>query len=427
VVIEDMNQQKTGELKVPGLRAHMGDWVYYISFLRFKDVAERVSLAQELHTSKALKDLIQREVDESVHSQSIKTYLLRQDQRLFNALVIAVYDGVPTWAELKIDDKAGMGLGVLPGYMKGALGVLVFDGTEKLFAVDGQHRVVGIKRAVAEKQSLGDEEVCVVFVGHSSARKGLQRTRRLFTTLNRYAKPVNKTEIIALDEDDAIAILTRRLLESYRLLKEFTSIKKGKNIPANDRKNLTTIVTVYDTLDKYLGSGGKDWRDFKKQRPGERQLDVLYKQATELWDGLVSEFAPLKELLASAPDDEISFKYRNRNVGGHLFFRPVGLLMIISVIRYLKAEGKTLKQAIAKVAAAPMSLSEEPWSGLLWDSANHRMTVSGERQSVATRILLHGTGGRIEIFKTTPEKLRDEWAGIIDKPKDEVRLPVWKK
>src|ERR1019366_4366533 len=108
--------------------------------------------------------------------------------------------------------------------------IIAFDGSEKLFAVDGQHRVVGIQRAVAAKEALGDEEVCVIFVGHSNDRVGLQRTRRLFTTLNRYAKPVNKTEIIALDEDAAVAIVTRRLLESYRLLKDFTSIKRGKSI-----------------------------------------------------------------------------------------------------------------------------------------------------------------------------------------------------
>ncbi len=415
-----------GELKVPGLRARMGDWAYYIGFLRFRDVAERVSLAQELHTSKVLKDLIQREVDESVHSQSIKRYLLQQDQRLFNALVIAVYGGTPSWAELKVDDTGKLGMGPLPDYMKGALGVLVFDGSEKLFAVDGQHRVVGIKRAVAEKQELGEEEVCVLFVGHSNERKGLQRTRRLFTTLNRYAKPVNKTEIIALDEDDAVAIVTRRLLEGYPLLKNFTSIKKGKGIQASDRRNLTSIVTVYDALDKYFGWAYKDWNDFKKQRPSDRKLDEFYKSAEELWDGIVSKFEPLKELLASTPEEEISFRYRNRNVGGHLIFRPVGLLMVVSVIRYLMADGKTLKQAISAVADAPMSLAEYPWAGLLWDSANHRMTVSGERQKVATRILLHGVGGRIGIFKTTADELRAEWAGIIDQPKNKVRLPVWK-
>ena len=415
-----------GELKVPGLRAHMGDWVYYITFLRLKDIAERVSLAQQLHTSQALKDLIQREVDESIHSQAIKRYLLHQEQRLFNALVIAIYGGAPTWAELKIDDTAKSGLGTLPAYMKGALGVLAFDGSEKLFAVDGQHRVVGIQRAVAANEGLADEEVCVIFVGHSNDRPGLQRTRRLFTTLNRYAKPVNKMEIIALDEDDAVAIITRRLLEQYSLLTHFTSIKKGKGIQASDRRNLTTILTVYDVLDRYLNWQWKERRDFKKQRPSDRELNSLYKQSVELWDSLVEAFAPVRELADSKPEDEVSFRYRNRSAGGHLLFRPVGLAMVVSAIRHLMDEGKVLKQAAARVARAPMLLSERPWAGLLWDTANHRMMVSSENQRVAARILIHGVGGRLAPFKTTPEAVRAEWAGIVDKPLGSVRLPRWR-
>jgi len=147
--------------------------------------------------------------------------------------------------------------------------------------------------------------------------------------------------------------------------------------------------------------------------------------AKELWDGLVSAFPPLKELSASKPEDEVSFKYRNRHTGGHLIFRPVGLMMIISVIRYLMAGGNSLKQAASRVASAPMVLSEQPWSGLLWDTTNHRMTVSGENQKVATRILLHGVGGDLTAANTTAEELRAEWAGIIDQPKSKVKLPVW--
>jgi hypothetical protein len=77
------------------------------------------------------------------------------------------------------------------------------------------------------------------------------------------------------------------------------------------------------------------------------------------------------------------------------------------------------------VAEAPMFLSEFPWSGLLWDSANHRMMVSPENQKVATRILLHGVGGRLAAVKTTSEALRAQWAGIIDQRTKTVTLPVW--
>jgi len=55
------------------------------------------------------------------------------------------------------------------------------------------------------------------------------------------------------------------------------------------------------------------------------------------------------------------------------------------------------------------------------------MTVSGENQKVATRLLLHGVGGSLGIFRTTPHELKAEWAGIIDRPEDSVKLPMWKK
>lgn len=413
------------ELKVPSLRAHMGDWIYYIGSLRLKDIAERVSLAQQLHTSRALKDLIQREVDESVHSESIKTYLLKQNQRLFNALVIAIYGGAPRWAELSIDDTTNLGFGKIPKYMKGTLGILELQGTEKLFAIDGQHRVVGIKRAILEQEEIGEEEVSVIFVGHSNDRKGLQRTRRLFTTLNRYAKPVSKTEQIALDEDDAVAIITRRLLENYRLLKDFTSILKSKSIPNSDRTNLTTVVALYDSLDKYFGFGRSDWRTYKRQRPTERELKEMYKTAVELWDLLQPAIPPLMELRRSKRKDEIAFKYRNREVGGHLIFRPVGLLMIILNVRRLVSQGLSLQGAIKRIAAGPMELASPPWAGLLWDVGNKRMMVSGENQRVAMSILFYGSGGDLDLIRTNPEKLRNEWAGILDQPREQLHLPLW--
>lgn len=40
----------------------MGDWIYYISFMKMKDVAERVKPAQEIHPGKTLNELIQRRI-----------------------------------------------------------------------------------------------------------------------------------------------------------------------------------------------------------------------------------------------------------------------------------------------------------------------------------------------------------------------------
>ena len=77
----------------------------------------------------------------------------------------------------------------------------------------------------------------------------MERTRRLFTTLNRYAKPVSKSEIVALDEDDIIAITTRELVENHQLFQEKISLSKTKAVSVNDNRSFTTIITLYDVLD----------------------------------------------------------------------------------------------------------------------------------------------------------------------------------
>ena len=50
------------KLILPTLRAKMGDWIYYVTIMTFKEINNRVSMADEIHKNKGLKTLIQREV-----------------------------------------------------------------------------------------------------------------------------------------------------------------------------------------------------------------------------------------------------------------------------------------------------------------------------------------------------------------------------
>ena len=56
----------------------------------------------------------------------------------------------------------------------------------------------------------------------------------------------------------------------------------------------------------------------------------------QFWDGLSSQAPPLKELQESSAEEEIAGKYRG-SYGGHLLFRPVGLLMVTRVAMDLRS------------------------------------------------------------------------------------------
>ena len=39
----------------------MGDWVYYPTLMKLKDIAERVKIAEEISQSKTLNEMVQHE------------------------------------------------------------------------------------------------------------------------------------------------------------------------------------------------------------------------------------------------------------------------------------------------------------------------------------------------------------------------------
>lgn len=410
-------------LRVPALKAHMGDWIYYAAFLKLSDISQRVFLAEEIHKHEGLRDMIQRSIDSSGHAESIKQYLLEKPQRFFNALVIGVYGGEPNFFELELHRGPRLNPADLPNYFTGALGILQFNGMEKLFAIDGQHRVKGIKLAMETSSTLGDEEVIVLFVPHSRSTDGMERSRRLFTTLNRYAKPVSKMDIIALDEDDIVAIVTRMLVEEYPLFKNFLKIKKGKQLQASDTESFTTIETLYDALDTYL-SHQDGWSDFKRTRPSDAKIKQYYRRAVELWDTVQTYFPAVKTLAESDKGADAAAQFRGAQ-GGHLLFRPVGLLLVIDVIHEFLERGKRLSSTIKALAKAPMQLAAVPWNELLWNPAAHRMITAPENRDVAIRILYHGIGGNLEDINTSAAEVREEWAGIVNRDPSEVHLRRW--
>ena len=134
-------------IDIPAIRGCIGKLVYYTATFTFKQIAERVKpVNNELHNSKSLSEQLQRALTDN--HKSIKDYILTQKEHFFNALVLAVYDGDPTWNELELEFQ---------GNSYYSMGFLRLNGQEQIFPVDGQHRVEGIKEALKENPKLKDE------------------------------------------------------------------------------------------------------------------------------------------------------------------------------------------------------------------------------------------------------------------------------
>lgn len=379
-----------------------------------------MTTASVVHQSERLDELIQRSI--SPRAQDIADYLCSQPQRLFGTLVVGVYGGEPEWLEVAIDEGARP-WDERDSRLEGTIGLLCLSGSEQLFALDGQHRLLGTGLALQDDPSLGNEEVAVIFVGHSTDEEGLKRTRRLFSTLNRYAKPVSKRDIIALDEDDAVAIVTRRLFDSHPLFSGRVSLGKTKAVPVADTVNVTSIVALYDCIEMVLKLSRAWDKKHKRIRPEEEVLDRLTQHCVNYWNVLVDEHDVLQSYVATPPSSHPAQSFRGRH-GGHLFFRPVGMLAHTWAATMLcRKEGAEAPAAIERLAKVPMELAEPPWPGLLWDKENRRMITSPEAQRVAKRLIYHSVGGALGSLRTDEMEVRSELAGMLNVATEEVELP----
>ena len=275
-----------------------------------------------------------------------------------------------------------------------SMGFLRLNGEEKIFPVDGQHRVEGIKEAIKKNPDLENEDITVIFIGHHNDKEGKEKTRRIFSTLNRYAKPVKPGDIIALDEDDTVAIVTRNLLESYPLFLNDNvnaDIKGSKALSENDTKSFTSLLTLYDT-NRIIYTYYKTKKNnqskfysstrisvFLKFRPAQEELDDFELFLRHFWDLFCSIFPGMEDYLNATGDQTAAYKYRNKNNGGLMYFRPVALPILVKAIceTCLKKD-VSLEDSMHGYANINMVISNNPWAGILWDTRKQTMITSNK-------------------------------------------------
>ena len=361
----------------PAIRCHLGDWTYFSTVMRFEDVATRIRRAEEIHSHRGLHEMIQRELSKRV--QDIASYLETQPGRFFSAIVVGIYGGTPDWVPIEIEDEledVSKPLN-LAERARESVGILNLSGEENLFAVDGQHRVEGIKIALKNAPHLKDEELAVLFVAHRQTPEGTARTRRLFTTLNKYAKPVTRSEIIALDEDDSFAIVTRMIVDQYdglsRTYEEGNRLlelakTRGSQIPSSNNYSITTIQMLYRLVGILAVSTGDTARErnLKKSSPSHDVIDSMFAEHVAFWEGLRSNIPPMGDALGSDPSDRISGRYRFQE-GGHVLFRPVGQEAFARAVRVLLDREYSFDESLQALSQTQLILDQSPWRYVMWD------------------------------------------------------------
>lgn len=376
---------------LPAIRSRVGDWMFYSASISFSSVNKLIKSPDEIHERKGLADWIQREAIDS-HADAIANYIQNNVQRFLGALVIGIYDGDPNWIPLDVNFSSE--LVDIPeesrDYISGKLGLLKLTGSEKLFAIDGQHRVAGIKKSLESEVvnfSGSDEEVTAIFVSHNgSTEEGKQRTRRLFTTLNKKAKRISKAAEIALDEDNGFAIVTRMLIDSHWLFeddRDHISYTSTGAIKAEDTNTITSVVGLHEIIkDLYVDVK----KLFESSRPTDELLEIHLSTCTEFLDLLLEHSEEFKSVFV---DKSQSASYY-RTEENHLLFRPIGQRAFAKAVMVLVGRGVNMENAIVLLLQANLDISDNDWHNILWDPVDNTMIVN--KVAIAESQLLTLTG-----------------------------------
>jgi len=391
-------------ISLPALRGRMGSWYYYVTLISFKEVAERVSLPEEIDEYEIeefqLGEWIQRELEEK-RIKVIVNYLKKQKQRFFNSLILGIYGGQPTWQDLNITINKPYN-SITPEtlqYMGRTLGILTLHGDESIFAIDGQHRAIGIREAVKTTPKLENEEISAIFVAHKTNEEGKIRTRRLLSTLNQYAKPVNKREIIILSEDNNCAIVTRYLIENFESFKNKILIHKTRVIRPENQTAFTNIIVLYDIVECLLTDkkvagitvNGRNFKSFTTEREDEQNINIAKQYVKRI----------LQEVFHKIPSYNKFFRTGNvdrTEKGTSLLFRPIGQNILFDVLKVANSKNKK-QAALVFFAKDDFNLRNRVWKKIFWDEETETIITDKSRQRYATLLILEHIGIQIKRTK----------------------------
>lgn len=365
---------------IPALKARVGDWNYYICVMKYAQVAKEFSFAYELSANPDLSELLQRGIGE--RTSDIVEYLKKSEHRFLGSLIVAAYGGDPHYVPVRMDEHDELVRGLDSGF-----GVLTFDGSQQYFALDGQHRLKAIKEAIKQKPELGKDEISVILVSHYDTAEGQERTRRLFTNINKNAKSTSTTENIALDEDDGFAIINRRLINEHSFLKEIGrvlifnkqqsdgALSIATNVADSNKEAIISIKQLYEVV-KHLSIKTPIDEHNTKIRPSDDDIEESYKIISERINQLFSACGDIIEL-ATQGDLRTFRKNKKGPSFEHPFLKGIIQKTIPKVIAELiRNEDITWELALERLSSLEWKLSSAPWSSVVLISEDKRKMLT---------------------------------------------------
>ena len=439
-----LDKQKNKEGHLFALNVEMGTSRSYLTSVSLHWVAEHVRFANqlpvferersnsdlpsEIEVTAKTEEYIQQRRPDWRRQLPMATYLVTRQHHKFPPLLLVAYqDWMYDKNSDNWDDKGKAmlsAINAIPLDSKAAYVDLDVEDTQ-YFALDGQHRLMGIKglrdlldgALIAKKQdgsassgasskitlddvekernktagslsknimseTIGIEIIPAVIQGET-LKDAISRLRNIFVDVNQNARRLDKSEIALLDENDGFRIVARKLMVTHNLFDIEKRVDVRKSQLSETSEKYTTLDTLVESSRRYL----RQFEDFRKWslpilnikdagflRPPDEELVAAGRQMKSYFD----EIAKLPSHKAMLQGEKVSVMRRKEGGRDHVLFRPIAQQALAEAVGLLqKDDYMDLKDIMSRLANHDnggtdlcLSVPESPWYGVVYDPSN---------------------------------------------------------
>ena len=385
---------------MPAMRVKMGDTPYYILSMKGQELVDSIHIPKELEgwEDMSMEERFQRDINYARVRAQIAPYLAKDESRFFGAIIVAAMNFKDQDNFEPLSEMTSKGL---PGLYRSAastMGFLTLHGGETLVPLDGQHRLAAMKFAITGRDERGkdipdvtpcadlaNDDVTVVLVGYAP-----KKARRIFSKVNRYAKPTTKGQNLLIDDDDVVAVLTREIANDVigaRLVKYVTNTLTPKD------GEFTTLSILYDCNQAILDGHIGDKID-KTELPNKSSINLYRDKLQEVWSMLLEKIVLFADALSDRSEDGDEKRREIRR--DFLLGKPIPQACLVKAFVHLTIPptNMTPAEACGKLNKLPWGITNDDikvWDRVLWSGG--KILAKSSKAALATDLIVYMAGG----------------------------------
>lgn len=381
---------------------------YYLMSLKASELVNLVKEPKNMPgwDDEKIEEIYQRKINYARVRNQIAPYLANnKDSRFFGSLIVAAFNFDDTVEFTPLNDISAVSVSKLRPDEKEAgskIGMLTLHGGVMMAPLDGQHRLKALEFAMLGKDQAGrdipgisvdpdlaNEDISVILLPYQP-----ESARRIFTSVNRYARRPTASETYVTDDDDLFAVLARRVTNEViggRLVKYTQPTLRPKD------GEFTTLSIVHACCKAIVEhSFSPKMVDEAKRQDFSTEIAKACGQAVlNVWNRLLAEIEVFRDATGdrSEQGDARRIEIRRNNLLG----KPVPQECLVSAFLAL-TEGTTKmpwKDACENLNALPWEMTEQNvggvWQRVLWSGGTDGKIITKNRL-ISSRIVTYMAG-----------------------------------